>query len=50
MCIKCETGKRVASLNGLCEKCWDNAFGHPSWKENQTHRVNQKTGILEKIV
>ncbi len=33
MCRLCDTGKSVASLNGYCEKCWDNEFGHPSWKD-----------------
>jgi hypothetical protein len=33
MCRLCETGKRVASLNGYCEKCWGDVFGNPNWKD-----------------
>jgi hypothetical protein len=33
MCMICETGKSVASLNGLCVNCWDNVFGNPNWKD-----------------
>lgn len=36
MC-KCGNAKRIASLNGMCENCWDNAFGNPNWNNGKNY-------------
>lgn len=34
----CKCGNAsIADLNGMCEKCWDNAFAHPSWKSGKNY-------------